>query len=189
MPQNLSGRTPSQRQLRVGEIVRRALTSVLQRGEIKDPLLEKVVLSISEVAMSPDLKIATVYVTALGHNDSKPVIKALATNVKQIRARVAPLLKQMKSQPNFRFQPRYKFWTILPVLMHFCVQIKSPAICRNRKKTIRKPERPKNVTKKQGAANFRLADPQQTLWNGINPGCGQGKMAISSPKSRPRGHA
>ncbi len=109
MPQILSGKMPSQRQLRVGEIVRRALTTVLQRGEIRDPLLEKVVLSISEVAMSPDLKIATVYVTALGQPDSKPVIKALAKNVKQVRARVAPLLKQMKSQPNFRFQPDTSF--------------------------------------------------------------------------------
>ncbi len=109
MPQNLSGKMPSQRQLRVGEIVRRALTTVLQRGEIRDPLLEKVVLSVSEVAMSPDLKIATVYVTALGQPDTKPVIKALAKNVKQIRARVAPLLKQMKSQPNFRFQPDTSF--------------------------------------------------------------------------------
>ena len=110
MPQNLSGKMPSQRQLRVGEIVRRALTSVLQRGEIRDPLLEKVVLSVSEVAMSPDLKIATVYVTALGQPDTKPVIKALAKNVKQIRARVAPLLKQMKAQPSFRFQPDTSFY-------------------------------------------------------------------------------
>jgi len=109
MPQNLSGKMPSQRQLRVGEIVRRALTSVLQRGEIRDPLLEKIVLSVSEVAMSPDLKIATVYVTALGQPDTKPVIKALAKNVKQIRARVAPLLKQMKAQPSFRFQPDTSF--------------------------------------------------------------------------------
>ncbi len=109
MAQGLSGKMPSQRQLRVGEIVRRALTTVLQRGEIRDPLLEKAVLSISEVAMSPDLKIATVYVTALGQTDSKPVIKALAANVKQIRARVAPLLKQMKSQPAFRFQPDTSF--------------------------------------------------------------------------------
>ena len=109
MPQNLSGKMPSQRQLRVGEIVRRALTSVLQRGEIRDPLLEKTVLSVSEVAMSPDLKIATVYVTALGQPDTKPVIKALAKNVKQIRARVAPLLKQMKAQPSFRFQPDTSF--------------------------------------------------------------------------------
>ncbi len=104
-----SSRMPSQRQLRVGEVVRRALTTILQRGEVRDPLLEKAVLSISEVAMSPDLKIATVYVTALGQKDSKPVIKALANNVKQIRARAAPLLKQMKTQPSFRFQPDTSF--------------------------------------------------------------------------------
>jgi ribosome-binding factor A len=105
----LSGKAPSQRQLRVGEVVRHALASVLQRGEIRDPLLEKTVLSISEVAMSPDLKIATVYVAPLGVDDPKPVIKALAKNVKQIRARTSPLLRQMKSQPVFRFQPDTSF--------------------------------------------------------------------------------
>ncbi len=104
-----STKLPSQRQLRVGEVVRRALTTIFQRGEIRDPLLEKAVLSISEVAMSPDLKIATAYVTALGQDDTKPVIKALASNVKQIRARTAPLLKQMKTQPSFRFQPDTSF--------------------------------------------------------------------------------
>lgn len=109
MSRSSPGKAPSQRQLRVGEIVRRALTTVLQRGEIRDPLLEKVVLSISEVAMSSDLKIATVYVTPLGQDNAGPVIKALATNVKQIRARVAPLLRQMKSQPKFRFQPDTSF--------------------------------------------------------------------------------
>ncbi len=109
MSRSSEGKAPSQRQLRVGEIVRRALTTVLQRGDIRDPLLEKVVLSISEVAMSPDLKIATVYVSPLGQDDATPVIKALAANVKQIAGRVAPLLRQMKSQPKFRFQPDTSF--------------------------------------------------------------------------------
>ncbi len=105
----MSGKAPSQRQLRVGEVVRHALATVLQRGEIRDPLLEKTVLSVSEVAMSPDLKIATVFVAPLGMDDPTPVIKALAKNVKQIRARTSPLLRQMKSQPVFRFQPDTSF--------------------------------------------------------------------------------
>ncbi len=109
MTHSKSGKAPSQRQLRVGEVVRHALAQVFQRGEIRDPLLEKTVLSISEVAMSPDLKIATVYVTPLGQKDARPVIKALAKNVKQIRARTAPLLRQMKTQPVFRFQPDTSF--------------------------------------------------------------------------------
>jgi len=109
MTHSKSGKAPSQRQLRVGEVVRHALATVLQRGEIRDPLLEKTVLSVSEVAMSPDLKIATVYIAPLGVDEPKPVIKALAKNVKQIRARTSPLLRQMKSQPTFRFQPDTSF--------------------------------------------------------------------------------
>lgn len=60
---------PSQRMLRVGEQVRAALTQILQRGEVRDDLIESTVISISEVRMSPDLKIATAYVTPLGVAD------------------------------------------------------------------------------------------------------------------------
>jgi len=95
---------PTQRQLRVGEMVRHALTQLLQRGEIQDPLIETTVISISEVAMSPDLKIATAYISPLGVKDGKPVIKALATHAKFIRGRLARSLSQMKYQPNIRFQ-------------------------------------------------------------------------------------
>lgn len=95
---------PSQRQLRVGEQVRHALTEVMQRGEVRDPVLEGAVLSVNEVRMSPDLKIATVYVTALGREDMAPVIKALAANAKFIRGRVGPALRQMKYMPQFRFR-------------------------------------------------------------------------------------
>ena len=59
---------PSQRQLRVGEQVRAAITTVLQRGEVMDPLIEKNVIVISEVGMSSDLKIATAYITPLGQS-------------------------------------------------------------------------------------------------------------------------
>ena len=60
---------PSQRQLRVGEQVRHALSDLLQRGEVRDDLIEKTVISISEVRMSPDLKIATAFVSPLGAGD------------------------------------------------------------------------------------------------------------------------
>lgn len=100
---------PSQRQLRVGEQVRHALTEVLQRGEVRDPVLEGAVLSVNEVRMSPDLKIATVYVTALGREDMEPVIKALAANAKFIRGRVGPALRQMKYMPQFRFRADTSF--------------------------------------------------------------------------------
>ena len=100
---------PTQRQLRVGEMVRHALTQLLQRGEIPDPLLEKTVISITEVSMSPDLKIATVFISPLGIADAQPVIKALAVNQKLIRYRITPALRQMKYMPEFRFRPDTSF--------------------------------------------------------------------------------
>ena len=88
----------------MGEQVRHALTDVLQRGEVRDPLLETTVISVNEVRMSPDLKIATAYVTPLGLDDGQPVIKALAANAKFIRGRVSGALRQMKYMPEFRFR-------------------------------------------------------------------------------------
>ncbi|HSO47103.1 MAG TPA: 30S ribosome-binding factor RbfA [Rhizobiaceae bacterium] len=105
----MSAKGPSQRQLRVGEMVRHALTALLQRGEIPDPLIEKSVISITEVQMSPDLKIATVFLSPLGGQDPQPLIKALAANQKLIRGRVSQSLRQMKYMPEFRFRPDTSF--------------------------------------------------------------------------------
>ena len=104
-----SAKGPSQRQLRVGEMVRHALTQLLQRGVVPDDLITKSVISISEVSMSPDLKIATAYVSPLGGGDAKPIIKALATNAKFIRGKLAPQLNQMKYMPEFRFREDTSF--------------------------------------------------------------------------------
>jgi ribosome-binding factor A len=95
---------PSQRQLRVGEQVRHALAEVIQRGDIRDEVIESTVISVSEVRMSPDLKIATVFVAPLGAADDQAVIKALARNAKFIRGRVSGALRQMKYMPEFRFR-------------------------------------------------------------------------------------
>ncbi|MBV2142165.1 30S ribosome-binding factor RbfA [Falsochrobactrum sp. TDYN1] len=99
----------SQRQLRVGEQVRHALAQVLQRGEIRDEVLEQTVVSVSEVRMSPDLKIATCFITPLGAVDPQLIVKALASHAKFIRGRVAPNLRQMKYMPEFRFRPDTSF--------------------------------------------------------------------------------
>ncbi len=99
-----SGSGPSQRQLRVGEQVRHALSDVLARGEVIDDVIASTVISITEVRMSPDLKIATAYVSPLGVQDGQAVIKALAQNAKFIRGRVSPALRQMRSMPEFRFR-------------------------------------------------------------------------------------
>lgn len=89
--------------LRVGEQVRHALSESLQRGDIIDPLIETSVISISEVRMSPDLKIATAYVMPLGGEDVDPVLKALERNKKYIRAEVAQTL-DLRYAPDIRFR-------------------------------------------------------------------------------------
>ncbi|MBB4143720.1 30S ribosome-binding factor RbfA [Rhizobium lemnae] len=100
---------PSQRMLRVGEQVRAAITQVLQRGEVRDDIIERTVISVSEVRMSPDLKIATAYVTPLGVSDHAKVIEALNRNAKFIRGRMGGALRQMKYMPEVRFRDDTSF--------------------------------------------------------------------------------
>ncbi len=100
---------PSQRMLRVGEQVRAAITKVLQRGEVLDPLLETTVVSISEVRMSPDLKVATAYVTPLGDRDHDATVRALNHHAKFIRGRITRELRQMKYMPELRFRDDTSF--------------------------------------------------------------------------------
>ena len=95
---------PSQRQLRVGEQVRHALSELLQRGEVRDDLIEATVVSISEVRMSPDLKIATAFVAPLGAKNDQAVVEALNRSARFIRGRMGPALRQMKYMPEFRFR-------------------------------------------------------------------------------------
>ena len=95
---------PSQRMLRVGEQVRHALSETLQRGEIIDPVIENAVVSVSEVRMSPDLKIATAFVSPLGVGDADAVVEALNKHAKFVRGRVSGALRQMKYMPEVRFR-------------------------------------------------------------------------------------
>jgi ribosome-binding factor A len=96
--------SPSQRMLRVAEQVRHALSETLQRGEIIDPLIENTVVSVSEVRMSPDLRVATAFVSPLGAKDTGAVIDALNKHAKFVRGRVSGALRQMKFMPEFRFK-------------------------------------------------------------------------------------
>lgn len=98
------GKGPSQRQLRVGEQVRHALAELLQRGDIRDDVIESHVISVSEVRMSPDLKLATAFVTPLGAKDEAAVVEALNRHARYIRGRLSPALRQMRSMPEFRFR-------------------------------------------------------------------------------------
>ena len=95
--------------LRVGEQVRAALTQVLQRREITDPVIESAVVSISEVRMSTDLKIATAFVTPLGNKDHDKVVAALNRNARFIRGKIGPSLRQMKYMPEVRFRDDTSF--------------------------------------------------------------------------------
>ncbi len=98
------GGGPSQRQLRVGEQVRHALSEVLQRGDVRDDLIESTVLSVSEVRMSPDLKVATAYISPLGAVDANAVVDALGRHARFVRGRLSPALAQMKFMPEIRFR-------------------------------------------------------------------------------------
>jgi ribosome-binding factor A len=93
---------PSQRMLRVGELVRHALASLFARGEIDDELLEGKVLTVPEVRMSPDLKLATAYVMPLGGEQAAKIVDALNRHKKFIRGRIAPEL-DLKFAPDLRF--------------------------------------------------------------------------------------
>jgi ribosome-binding factor A len=93
---------PSQRQQRVAELVRHALAEVLSRGDIQDDVLTRHVITIPEVRMSPDLKLATAYVMPLGGRDEDAVLKALDKNKKILRQEVARRVN-LKFAPDLRF--------------------------------------------------------------------------------------
>ena len=98
-----NGPGPSQRQLRVGETIRRALSDVLARGDVHDPELNRMSITVGEVRTSPDLKIATAYVLPLGGQGQEDVLKMLARNKGELRKAVAKKLT-LKFSPELRFQ-------------------------------------------------------------------------------------
>jgi ribosome-binding factor A len=93
---------PSQRQLRVGELIRHALAQMLARGEIHDDVLASHVVTVSEVRMSSDLRLATVYIMPLGGKDLGPVLAALEQHRKFIRGEIAHVVN-LKFAPDIRF--------------------------------------------------------------------------------------
>jgi ribosome-binding factor A len=95
-------RGPSQRQLRVGETVRKELSDILTRGEFSDPELEGVIVTIPEVRMTPDLRVATCLVMPLGGKNAENVAKALNRSAKYLRGQVSRKLT-MKYMPDLRF--------------------------------------------------------------------------------------
>jgi ribosome-binding factor A len=98
-----SPRGASQRQLRVGELIRHALAEILQRGEVHDPDLEGMVVTVPEVRMSPDLRLATAFVIPLGGKGADTLVATLERHRKFLRGEVAHRV-DLRYAPELRFR-------------------------------------------------------------------------------------
>lgn len=104
-----TGEGPTQRQLRVGELIRRTLSDILNRGDIHDPELNRMSITVGEVRCSPDLKVATAYVMPLmGSVPVADAIAALARNKAELRHRIGAGMT-LKYTPDLRFRPDETF--------------------------------------------------------------------------------
>jgi ribosome-binding factor A len=106
--ESTSGHMPSQRQLRVGEVVRHTVAELLSRGEVHDPVIEAHIVTVPEVRMSPDLRMATIYVMPLGGKDEQNVVAALERNKKYLRGEIARRVN-LKFAPDIRFRLDERF--------------------------------------------------------------------------------
>ncbi|WP_420004265.1 30S ribosome-binding factor RbfA [Arenibacterium sp. LLYu02] len=97
------GPGPSQRQLRVGEVIRRTLSEVLARGDVHDPELNRLSITVGEVSTSSDLKIATAYVLPLGGKGQEDVLQLLARNKHELRRMIGKKIG-LKFTPDLRFR-------------------------------------------------------------------------------------
>ncbi len=100
-PQDRTG--GSQRQLRVGELIRHELAEMLSRGDIHDPVVETHMITVPEVHMSPDLRLATIYVMPLGGRDETEVLAALDRNKRYVRGEIGRRVN-LKFAPEIRFR-------------------------------------------------------------------------------------
>jgi ribosome-binding factor A len=98
----------SQRQLRVGELIRHAMAEMLTRGDVHDPVLEGHLITVPEVRMAPDLRMATIYVMPLGGRDVAKVVEALERNKRFLRGEIARHVN-LKFAPEIRFRADERF--------------------------------------------------------------------------------
>ncbi|HEY5305451.1 MAG TPA: 30S ribosome-binding factor RbfA [Pseudolabrys sp.] len=98
----------SQRQLRVGELVRHAMAELLARGEVHDPVIETHLITVPEVRMTPDLRLATIYIMPLAGRDADKVLAALEHNKKYLRGEIAQRIN-LKFAPDLRFRVDDRF--------------------------------------------------------------------------------
>jgi ribosome-binding factor A len=99
---------PTQRQLRVGELIRHAIAEMLARGDVHDPVIEGHLITVPEVRMSPDLRLATIYVMPLGGRDASEVLAALERHKRYLRGEVAHRVN-LKFAPDIRFRIDERF--------------------------------------------------------------------------------
>ena len=98
----------SQRQLRVGELIRHEFAAMLTRGEVHDPIIETHMITVPEVRMTADLRLATVYILPLGGRDEKEVLDALERNKRYMRGEIARRVN-LKFAPEIRFRIDERF--------------------------------------------------------------------------------
>jgi ribosome-binding factor A len=98
----------SQRQLRVGELIRHELADMLTRGDVHDPVIQGHLITVPEVHMTPDLRLATIYIMPLGGRDKNDVIDALERNKRYVRGEIARRVN-LKFAPEIRFRIDERF--------------------------------------------------------------------------------
>ena len=101
---------PSQRQLRAGELIRHALVDILAREGLRDPAFERVMISVTEVRPSPDLRSAKVYVAPLGQGDARALASALNKSAGFLRGRLGRSI-DLKFTPELHFHADNSFDT------------------------------------------------------------------------------
>jgi ribosome-binding factor A len=128
----MSSHAPSQRQLRVGELIRHELAAVFARGETGDPALDRIGVTVLEVAVSPDLRVATAYVRPFLPGSGEVLLAAVERNRRYIRGLISPRLK-MKFMPELRF----RLDTTIDYAAHVDELLQDPAVRRDLEKDVK----------------------------------------------------
>jgi ribosome-binding factor A len=121
-----SAKQPSQRQLRVAEEIRHLLAGLFSRGEVRDPELSDVLITVTEVRIGPDLKRATAFVTRLGRSDIAEKLPALRRAAPFLRSQIAKALR-LRVAPDLSFQAD----TSIDYAMHVDRLLRAPAVARD----------------------------------------------------------
>ncbi len=123
----ISAKPPTQRQLRVAEEIRHVLAAIFLRGEIRDPDLVDVIVTVTEVRIGPDLKRATAFVTRLGRADIADKLPALRRAAPFLRGQVAKELRRLRVAPDISFQAD----TSIDYAMHVSLLLRQPEVARD----------------------------------------------------------